>query len=225
MRIGLRAGHSRNCLGAIGLRNEWESMKSLYPYVEKILRDYGHTIVDCNSDASNQSAELAEGASKANAAGVDLFISLHMNSYDSSAHGVEAWTWGAVSRANTIAQRLCNNYAKLGFYNRGLKYNNRYYEMKHIDAPNIIFETCFCDSAKDIDIWAKTSWDSLAIAIANAIDPNIPIREAVKAPAETGASSGRYQIRVYSFESKELAERCSKIITQQHGWHNVVEKM
>lgn len=128
MRIGLRAGHSRNCLGAIGLRNEWESMKTLYPYVAKILREYGHTVVDCNSDASNQSAELAEGATKANNAGVDLFISLHMNSFNGSAHGVEAWTWGAASRANAVAQRLCDNYAKLGFYNRGVKYNSNYIE-------------------------------------------------------------------------------------------------
>ena len=56
MRIGLRSGHSKNCLGAIGLRNEWESMKSLYPYVEKILEDYGHIVIDCNSDASSHSA-------------------------------------------------------------------------------------------------------------------------------------------------------------------------
>ncbi|MDG6885369.1 Sporulation-specific N-acetylmuramoyl-L-alanine amidase [Clostridium perfringens] len=225
MRIGLRAGHSKNCLGAIGLRNEWESMKTLYPYVAKILREYGHTVVDCNSDASSQSAELAEGANKANNAGVDLFISLHMNSFNGSAHGVEAWTWGAASRANTVAKRLCDNYAKLGFYNRGVKYNSNYYEMRHIDAPNVIFETCFCDSAKDIAIFSPTSWEDLSRAIANAIDPNIPLREAVKAPVVAETSTERYQIRVYSFESKELAERCSTIITQQHGWHNIVEKM
>ena len=218
MRIGLRAGHSRNCLGAIGLRNEWESMKTLYPYVAKILREYGHTVVDCNSDASNQSAELAEGANKANNAGVDLFISLHMNSYDSSAYGVEAWTWGAASRANAVAQRLCDNYAKLGFYNRGVKSNSNYYEMRHIDAPNVIFETCFCDSAKDIAIFSPTSWGDLARSIANAIDPNIPLK------AEATPVSAIYQVRIYAFNEKE-AKEASKIISKEHGWYNVVEKM
>lgn len=225
MLIGLRSGHSRNCSVAIELRNEWESIKFLYSYVSKILREYGHIVVDCNSDASNQIAELVEEANKANNAGVDLFISLHMNSYDSSAHGVEAWTWGATSRANAVAKRLCDNYAKLGFYNRGVKYNSNYYEMRHIDATNVIFETCFYDSAKDISIFSPTSWEDLARSIANAIDPNIPLREAVNAPVVAETSTERYQIRVYSFESKELAERCSTIITQQHGWYNIVEEM
>lgn len=223
MIIGLRGGHSKNCLGAIGLRNEWECMQGLYPYVSKILTEHGHTIINCNSNAYNANGELSEGASKANNAGVDIFISLHMNCFNGSAHGVEAWTWGETSRANNVAQRLCNNYAKLGFYNRGVKYNNRYYEMRHINAPNIIFETCFCDSAKDIGIWSKTSWDALARAIANAIDPNIPL-EAEDTPVSANANE-RYQIRVYSFDSKELAEKCSNIITKEHGWYNVVEKM
>lgn len=218
MRIGLRSGHSKNCLGAIGLRNEWESMKSLYPYVEKILEDYGHIVIDCNSDASSQSAELSEGANKANNAGVDLFISLHMNSFNGSAHGVESWTWGESSRANTVAQRLCDNYAKLGFYNRGVKYNSNYYEMRHIDAPNVIFETCFCDSAKDIAIFSPTSWEDLARAIANAIDPNIPLK------AEATPVSAKYQVRIYAFNEKE-AKEASNIITKEHGWYNAVEKM
>ena len=33
MLIGLILGHSGNCSGAIELRNEWESIKFLYPYV------------------------------------------------------------------------------------------------------------------------------------------------------------------------------------------------
>lgn len=33
MKIGLRGGHSANCLGAIGLRNEYEQMQTLYKYI------------------------------------------------------------------------------------------------------------------------------------------------------------------------------------------------
>ncbi|MDG6877493.1 N-acetylmuramoyl-L-alanine amidase [Clostridium perfringens] len=196
-------------------------MQVLYTNVAKVLREYGHTVIDCNSNAYGEINELSEGANKANDANVDIFISLHMNCFDSSAHGVEALTWGATSRANSVAQRLCNNYAKLGFYNRGVKYTPNDYEMKHINAPNIIFETCFCDSAKDIAIFSPTSWEDLARAIANAIDPNIPFKAANKVPD----TEEKYQIKIFSFESKELAEKCSNIITKEHGWYNVVEKM
>lgn len=91
--------------------------------------------------------------------------------------------------------------------------------MRHIDAPNVIFETCFCDSAKDIDIFSPTSWEDLARAIANAIDPNIPLK------AEATPVSDRYQIRIYSFSTKEDAEQASEMITKQHSWYNVVEKI
>ncbi len=110
---------------------------------------------------------------------------------------------GVTSKANAAAQRLCDNYAKLGFYNRGVKYNSNYYEMRHIDAPNVIFEICFCDSAKDI---------------ANTIDPNIPFK------AEATTVSARYQVRIYAFNEKE-AKEASQIITKEHGWYNVVEKI
>lgn len=216
MKIGLRAGHSKNCRGANGLRDEWESMNIFYGEVARVLEEYGHIVINCNSSASSVNAELAEGANKANNSGVDLFISLHMNSFNGSAHGTEALTWGETSRANVYARRMCENFARLGFYNRGLKYQPNFYEMRHVNAPNIIFETCFCDSKKDIDIWSPLPWDTLARAVANAIDPNIPLKkEEIKK---------KYQVRVYTFTEKEDAEKASKEIDNL-GYYNSIEEI
>lgn len=216
MKIGLRAGHSKNCRGANGLRDEWESMNIFYGEVTRVLEEYGHTVINCNSSASSVNAELSEGANKANNAGVDLFISLHMNSFNGSAHGTEALTWGETSRSNVYARRMCENFARLGFYNRGLKYQPNFYEMRHVNAPNIIFETCFCDSKKDIDIWSPLPWDILARAVANAIDPNIPLKkEEIKK---------KYQVRVYTFTEKEDAEKASKEINNL-GYYNSIEEI
>lgn len=215
MKIGLRAGHSPNCRGANGIRDEWSSMNIFYGEVKRVLEQYGHTVVDCNSSASTINGELSEGANKANNAGVDLFISLHMNSFNGSAHGTEALTWGESSRANVYAKRMCANFAKLGFFNRGLKYQPNFYEMRHVNAPNIIFETCFCDSEKDISIWSPLPWETLARAVANGIDPNIPMEK----PAD------KYQVRIFSFSTEADAKNASEVITKQHGWYNVVEKM
>lgn len=110
----------------------------------------------------------------------------------------------------------CENFAKLGFYNRGLKYQPNFYEMRHVDAPNIIFETCFCDSQKDIDIWSPTPWETLARAIANAIDPDISLdKEDIKK---------KYQVRVYTFTEKEDAEKASKEIDNL-GYYNSIEEI
>jgi N-acetylmuramoyl-L-alanine amidase len=173
MKIGLRAGHSDNCEGAVGIINEHEQMKLYYAAVKSVLEEYGHTVIDCNSNANTEGGELSEGANIANSNSVDFFASLHMNCFNGQAHGTEVLVSSDSSKAYPIAQRLVNNFAELGFTNRGVKFVKDY-EMNHISAPNIISEICFCDSKEDIDIYNKYSWEKLAHVLCNAIDPNIP---------------------------------------------------
>jgi N-acetylmuramoyl-L-alanine amidase len=180
MKIGLRGGHSDNCQGANGLRNEYFQMQELYKHVRDLLVKYGHTVIDCNSHSNTEGKELAEGVNRANDNEVGLFVSLHMNSYNGSANGTETWIKSTNSKSYPIAKSISNNFGNLGFFKRdgGVKTSNGYYELNHTDCPAIIVETCFCDSQKDIDIWAPTSWDILASCVANGIDSNIPIGEA-----------------------------------------------
>lgn len=173
MKIGLRAGHSTNCLGAIGIVNEHIQMKKYYEEIKRVLEQYGHTVVDCNSNASTENAELSEGANIANSNNVDFFASLHMNSFNGKANGTEVLVSSTSSKAYPYAENLVNNFAELGFYNRGVKCE-KLFEMNHCNAPNIISEICFCDSQKDIDIYNKYSFEQLAYVFCNAIDSNIP---------------------------------------------------
>lgn len=54
MKIGLRGGHSPNCKGAIGLIDEQAEVRKIYNELAPMLQAVGHTVVDCNSNASNQ---------------------------------------------------------------------------------------------------------------------------------------------------------------------------
>lgn len=173
MKIGLRAGHSDNCTGAIGIVDEHEQMKKYYAVVKSVFEKYGHTVIDCNSNANTEDGELSEGANKANNSNVDFFASLHMNSFNGQAKGTEVLVSSESSKAYPVAQRLVDNFTELGFYNRGVKFQ-KLFEMNHILAPNIISEICFCDSQEDIDIYNKYSWEQLAYVFCNAIDSNIP---------------------------------------------------
>lgn len=175
MKIGLRGGHSINFKGAIGLKDEYLEMQNLYKYVRDILVKHGHTVIDCNSNASTASAELTEGTNKANSNSVDLYLTLHMNSYNGNAYGTEAWIYSTNSKSYPIAQRLVNNYEKLGFYNRGVKITTTLHDVRASVAPAIIFETCFCDSKRDIDIWSAITLEKLGRYICNAIDSNISL--------------------------------------------------
>jgi len=173
MMIGLRAGHSDNCEGAVGIVNEHDQMKLYYQAVKTLLEANGHTVIDCNSNANTENGELSEGATKANNNNCDLFISLHMNCYDTTAHGTEVLVSSTNSKAYPVAQKLVSNFSELGFTNRGVKFASLY-EMNHINCGNLISEICFCDSAADITIYNQYSWDKLAHVLCNAIDSNIP---------------------------------------------------
>lgn len=216
MKIGLRGGHSLNCRGAVGLRDEYDMMQQLYKVTKDILEKYGHIVVDCNSNASSANSELQEGARKANNANVDIFISLHMNSFNGQAHGTEALVAeGARKSIRDIAQRLCNNYASLGLTNRGVKTANLY-EMRNVNAPNIIFETLFCDNAHDInEVWSPTPYEKLARYIANAIDPNISLEK----------EQDYYRVCVQRFTNKEDAEKAQQRISNELGYYCFTEKI
>lgn len=168
-------------------------MQKFYTYVSKLLTQYGHTVIDCNSNGATSSAELSEGVKKANDANVDLFISLHMNAFNGSAYGTECVVSSQNSGAYNYAKKICENFASLGFKNRGVKYN-WLYEMKNLKAPNLIFEICFCDSKTDIDIYNKYSWEQLAYKLCNAIDNKIPsVPEEKKAYIVTKYLSHAYE--------------------------------
>ncbi len=208
--LGLRGGHSPYCVGAIGHLHEQQEMLNYYHAIKEVWEAYGHTIVDCNSTANSQNGELSEGARKANNASIDLFVSLHMNSYNGNAYGTEAWTYGEGARANPYAKNLVNNFKELGFINRGVKYNKDYYEMQNINAPNIILETLFCDNAEDVDKYHNIRWKQLAHAFCNALDSNIPFTPPTPIvtptkPIEEVESDVFYRVVVGSYRNKDNA--------------------
>ena len=67
MKIGLRGGHSPNCKGAMGYLDEQAEVRKIYYELASMLQAQGHTVIDCNSNASTVDGELLEGTNKANA--------------------------------------------------------------------------------------------------------------------------------------------------------------
>lgn len=183
MKIGLRYGHSLNCKGAIKILDEVNECRSLYFRVKELLEGLGHTVVNCCSDAYSESAELAEGTSKANANEVDLYVTLHMNAYNGEANGVECWVYDAASTtAINAGRKVCSNINSLGIYNRGIKYGgNRYHDLSASTMDAIIVETIFCDSITDVNIFNSMK-EQFARAIANGIDSRILLCDKPIAP-------------------------------------------
>ena len=175
MKIGLRAGHSPNCRGKIGIIDEHDSCKVLYYVVKNLLEEQGHTIFDCNSNASTESEELREGTNKANDNNVDLYVTLHMNGFGENANGVECWCYDSnSSKAINIGLNICKNISNLGLFNRGIKYNKEFHDLNAAKAESIIVESLFCDNLHDTNLY---NVDKFARAIANGIDSRVKLEE------------------------------------------------
>lgn len=176
MKIGLRYGHSINCRGASGKVDEVNECRWLYFRVKELLEALGHTVINCCSDASSEGAELAEGTNKANANGVDLYVTLHMNAYNGQANGVECLVYDTASNlAINVGKKVCSNISDFGICNRGIKYGgNNFHDLSKSDMNAIIVESIFCDNANDANIF-NAKKEQFARAIANGIDSRVSL--------------------------------------------------
>lgn len=206
MKIGLRGGHSPNCKGAMGYLDEQAEVRKIYYELAPMLQAQGHSVINCNSDEYSQSADLNKGTNTANANGCDIFISIHMNASGGAGNGTECWLYDANNGTmNTIADKICQNFAAKGFKNRGRKYNTGFHDLNATRMPAMIVETLFCDNGYDAGLYNAMGAKGIAELIAAAIAGQAVSGGAVtpvqpSAPTYSGSSGGqtihfKYRVR------------------------------
>lgn len=157
MVIGIDMGHSLSGAGtgAVGIYKEVDKNREVGKMLIARLQEKGHTVVNCTVDsASSTNSQLQGIAKKANAQKLDVFVSLHLNSYNGSAYGVETYTYTSTSSSTkAIAQRIQDKLvSQVGWYNRGVKVAN-YFVLRETVAPAVLVELGFCDNKGDMDKW------------------------------------------------------------------------
>lgn len=157
MVIGIDMGHSLSGAGtgAVGIYKEVDKNREVGKMLIARLQEKGHIVVNCTVDsASSANSQLQGIAKKANAQKLDVFVSLHLNSYNGSAYGVETYTYTSTSSSTkAIAQRIQDKLvAQVGWYNRGVKTAN-FHVLRETVAPAILVELGFCDNKGDMDKW------------------------------------------------------------------------
>lgn len=152
MKFGIDIGH--NCppdTGAVGVKKEDILTKDVGTKLMQKLSAAGHSVINCTpSTAKTVDESLRKRVDKANANQVDLFVSIHFNAYDGTAHGSEVFAISNTSKA--IAQSVLKEIIKLGFTNRGVK-NTAFFGIKKTSMPAILVECCFCDSKANIKLF------------------------------------------------------------------------
>ena len=199
MRIGIRKAHTKKSYGAVGYLDEWKESRELFPKVVELLKQY-HTIIDCTPPEELGWGEWNTGVKTANSSNLDLFFSLHFNSGSGDPRGVEVCVHPTGITAASYGAKICENIAKLGFRNRGVKNRSDLAETCNIKCPSMIIETCFVQES-DGKLYKQVGVDKIARAIANAIDSRIPLeveeikKEEVKPQTQTQTKE-LYRIRL-----------------------------
>ena len=185
MKIGVRGGHTELCKGASGIIDELTEDRKVKNFVISKLRALGHTVIDCTPPVNYTSSakkDLVYGTYTCNNNNCELYLSIHLNSADSSAaHGTEVCVYSAFD----TAQRVVNNIAALGFANRGQKLHPGYHDVRCPSCKAMIIECCFVGSVADTNLYKKVGPEG----IANAIVKGVTGKTAASRPAPTNTNS------------------------------------
>lgn len=111
-----------------------------------------------------------EKAMKANQAGVDLFISIHRNSFpaDNEVEGVESLIYDLSGLKYKMAQDINEQLEGVGFVNLGVKARPDLVVLKRTKMPAILVEAGFLNSDTDNRLF-DNNFEDIAQAIADGI--------------------------------------------------------
>ena len=124
------------------------------------------------SRSSDKYVSLIDRTEMANEYGADLFVSNHINSFDSgSAHGIETYYHSKKSNHKPLSDNIQNNSIKeTGAYNRGVK-NENFAVLRESEMPSSLFEGGFISNKTESEKLKDDKYqDKLAKAVADGIE-------------------------------------------------------
>ena len=211
MRIGVNCGHTvmgQPGSGASGYLIESDETRAVGYALMDLLRQQGHTVIDCTDDYANSTGEnLRNIGALANAQPLDLFASIHFNA--GQGQGVECWTYGSGDAG--CADKIKRNIAMLGFRDRGIKDGSHLYVIKYTTARAVLVEVCFVDTKSDAEQYKKVGASNIAAAICEGITGK-------KITNEEEISMSQYE--ELKNEISQLTETVKLLATELHNMKN-----
>lgn len=211
MKYGVDIGH--NCppdTGARGIRFEDNLTLDVGNRVIAKLQALGHEVISCKPDRADSVREsLAQRCNRANAARVEVFVSIHFNAFNGQANGTEVFATSESGRK--IAQPVLDELVKLGYFNRGVKSGSHLFVLRNTNMPAILVECCFIDSQKDMNL---LNTEALANAIVKGLTgklPSVPVNAVPDEEQNIDTSVMRLQkslnrLKITDANGRQLAE-------------------
>jgi N-acetylmuramoyl-L-alanine amidase len=176
MKICIDPGHSgRPDPGAIGCTGSRESDLNLTIakiLTEKLAARGDLVILTRILPEQPETDSLANRCFLANTAKVDLFLSIHCNSFtDPAAHGFEVWYYSGSDAGKNLAAKIRDSMSlKIPLYNRGICPSSSLFVLKHTSAPAVLIECGFISNPDDEKyLLAQAGQTAIAAAIVQAL--------------------------------------------------------
>ena len=210
-RVAVDAGHGgAKDPGAVyeGRREKDDNLK-LVLAIGEILSDRG---LDVEYTRTTDVYETPyEKAMKANNAGVDLFISIHRNSFpvDNEVEGVESLVYDLSGLKYEMAQNINEQLEGVGFVNLGVKARPNLVVLKRTKMPAVLVEVGFINSDTDNQLFDDNFQDiaqAIADGILDTLESNGLIQEE-KVPV--------YRVQVGLFRNQRYANRLLNELLEQ----------
>ncbi len=221
--IMMDAGHGGRDPGAVYEgRQEKDDTLRLALAVGEILQNNG---IDVEYTRTTDVYETPyEKATEANNAGVDLFISIHRNSFptDNDVSGVESLIYDLSGLKLQIAESINQQLEAIGFVNLGVKARPNLVVLKRTKMPAVLVEAGFINSDIDNELF-DANFGAIAQAIAfgilDVLESEGIIEDAggdASPGTENSAEQGKtYWVQVGAFRNRSYAERLLNELLEQ----------
>lgn len=213
-KVFLDYGHGGEDPGAVaGNYKEKDIALAIGKRVKYHLERHNFQVVESREGDTNPS--LTERSNKANANNVDIAVSLHGNSFsDTTAQGVEIYTYGQGNREVGLAKAILNEIVKAKLYtkNRGVKQAN-FHMVREIKTASVLLEMAFISNSEDRNILLNKQ-EEMAITITKGILSFYEM--SYKSDSQSNATSDKlYRVQVGAFREKANAERLASELKQK----------
>ena len=175
-------GYDPGAVGPTGLREKDVALQIALQVGQRIQAAGIQVAYTRTSDAvswpANINQDLAVRSQIANQTGADLFISVHLNSGSSTAHGTETYYLQFGGQGEQAARLVQSNLTSvLGLTDRGVKTAN-YYVLRNTTMPAVLVETAFISNPQEEALLRTAAFqEAAAQAIASGICKYFGVRE------------------------------------------------
>lgn len=144
---------------------EFEFNSAVVGYAKSIAEHNGFDVV-LTQPLNGKDVPLRQRTNKANAAGVDVFVSFHANAGPSSARGFEVYHWKTSKNGKKLAELWLKHAKQLYTHrSRGVKTAN-FHVLRETNMPAILIEHAFMTNKDDLKLLLSENFRKLSAVIA-----------------------------------------------------------